>query len=177
MTETEVFRMGHGRFALKMASLYGKPWIAVCATLAIGFALVGIFHDLRWAVLSLMTVFLITPMALAFLYIYHGMRPMSALNVADHRISIGPDFLLATVYAKEEGTEDGETVYRPLTERALPYSALGRWQVGLDSVTIPLTGEEKGFLWLPAEAFGGDSSLAAAMTELAQRTRRQNATN
>lgn len=165
--QTRIFRMGKGTLALHLLAMYAVPWLLVMAILAVVALLCAIFVDLRWGVVSLMLVFLILPMLLAFLYYYYGLQHFTAVNTVFHDLTVGDHGLIVTVYEKkvfngeeESGAISGESdfLYEPLLTNQIPFDNISRIKVGMKSVTLPVKG--KGFIWIPASAFGNDRDFA-----------------
>lgn len=150
--------------------LYGWVPIASVALLAIPALIAGIFHDIRWLIIFLMICFILSPMLMAFLYFYHGMRPSTSSNVALHRLSFTPEGITVTVYAEETPNDEvsheeasHETQPKPLHSALYPYSAVKELSTGPNAVIIRLSPPYNGFLWLPYNAFANQELFTEAL--------------
>ena len=74
-----------------MTWLYGMPWIAAATAFVLISVIFSFIYDLRWTVVTLMIIFIIMPMIIAFFYIYHGLKPLSVVNAIPHTLSFSPD--------------------------------------------------------------------------------------
>lgn len=106
--QTKMLRMPRMRLNTTLLYLYGWVPIASLALLAIPALMAGIFHDIRWLIVFLMICFIFSPMLMAFLYFYHGMRPSTSSNAALHRFSFEPDGIKITVYSERDDIRVGE---------------------------------------------------------------------
>lgn len=70
------------------------------------FLTLGIFVDLRWAVVAFMILCIVIPMLGAFLYIWHALKPVTALNTLPHEICETGDSFLLTIYIPPLKTDD-----------------------------------------------------------------------
>lgn len=163
LQKTAVFKMKRGEFAAKLLMLYGRRWFAAYALLAVPMLFAAIFVDVRWGIVFLMLLFLILPMLLAFLYIYHGLRPVTAANIVDHKIAFGSDSLCISLFESKRDEELGEEELREIYSRHVPYASLRGFVVGASSVVMPLAGREKGFVWVPLSAFPAAGDFRSAM--------------
>lgn len=152
MLESDIFRMGGARFVLNMLSRYGRAWTALLAALGCASLCAGIFIDLRWGIVFLMLLFIVSPLVFVFLYIYYGLRPVNAVNVARHRVSVGESCLRTDIFGRRNEQEDegGEEV---LSSLEVPMSGVSGYVVGYDSVIVAIDSPHRGFLWLPVSAF------------------------
>lgn len=144
------FRMTSTRFVAEMIFRYAGVWLIVLAAVAVVGIVCGFVIDLRWFVISLMVVFVVFPMLLAFLYYYYALRRETVINSLPHSLSIVPgDGLMVTMRIDEE-TERKEI---------LSWDTLSRYKVGSNSAIVPLRSPLKGFVWIPASAFSSESEM------------------
>lgn len=158
--QSRVFRMGRGKFAQHLVYRYGRPWLAALAVLVCA-AGVAAFYDLRYLAVMLMAVFLVAPMALAFLYFYYGLLPVNAMNTVEHTVEVSPRGIGLTVMDC-----DGEEV-APRYVKMIPASDIVRLEQGLKSVSVVTSRQSAGFVWIPVDAYGGDG-LAGAVSVIAR---------
>lgn len=171
--ETEMLQMPRMRLNTTLLYLYGWIPIASMALLAIPALLAGIFHDIRWLIVFLMICFILSPMLMAFLYFYHGMRLSTSSNVALHRLIFEPEGIKVTVYALETSdnrhdtvdndSNGNEPIPEPLHSTNYPYTAIKEVSTGPDSVILRLSPPYGGFLWLPYTAFGKSEMFSKAL--------------
>ncbi len=107
---TEVICMNRSRLIATMFYLYGWLTLTVLGVLAVGALVAGIVIDVRWAIVFLMVVFIVTPLLMSFLYFFHGLRPTTAANVVPHILLFGNDEFTIRILEKEkEDNSDGDS--------------------------------------------------------------------
>lgn len=158
--QSRVFGMGRGKFAQHLVYRYGRPWLWALAVLVCA-AGIGAFYDLRYLVVMLMAVFLVAPMALAFLYFYYGLLPVNAMNTVEHTVEVSPRGISLTVM-----NCDGEEM-APQYVKMIPASDIVRIEQGLKSVSVVTSRQSAGFVWMPLDAFEGDG-LARSVSVMAR---------
>lgn len=166
---TSVFRVNHRTFALEMMGRYGKVWwimlgIAVAAT-AIAALLT---RDLRWAIISLMAVMILLPMAVAFLYFSYGLRRECWLNIVPHSVEFYPDLLRIRVEVppfpgRNEDEEDDDVASGRKYMLIFHRTQIGRYKLVSEGLSVALCGEARGFLRLPYSAFFSEKDLERAV--------------
>ncbi|MDE7180245.1 MAG: hypothetical protein K2N88_03505 [Muribaculaceae bacterium] len=183
--QTRVFRMGSGRFAVELLFRYSWIWILSLSFLAVVGIVLGITVDLRWMVIGLMVICIGLPMILAFLYYYYGLRRDCYVNYVSHRIVKGEDGLIMRVMLPDPAPENVNNTRRsggdPTDEKRcryrdefFPYSSMGRFVTGSKSAIVPLRAPFKGFIWIPADAFGDEAHLASFLKMLDSEYERRN---
>lgn len=108
---TSVFKVSSAHICRTMLMLYGRPWIIGAAILVIPMVGLGIFLDIRWLILAMMTVFLVIPMATAFLFFYYGLNRISVLNSISHDLEFSDSGIKASLFDKipDHNRPDGES--------------------------------------------------------------------
>lgn len=147
---TQEFRMGASRFALEMIFRYAGVWLITLAAIALAGVIFGLVVDIRWFVLGLMVSFIIFPLLLAFLYYYYALRRDCVVNYLPHRLSIMPDSGLVATMRVDENTERNET---------FAWESLFPYKIGSNSAVVPMKAPLKGFIWIPASAFGSEADM------------------
>lgn len=152
-------------WAVHMAVTYRRArlWLWVCALLAFAGLAVGLAYDLRFAIVGLMAVFILTPMVIAMLYIVYGMLPVNSLNPSLHSVTVHPGGLMeVTLYprvrtAEEEDEAAGtpDTPLRLVSVRrdallAVSFDTGGAWLCYED-------GKDRGWFRLPRQALGEEA--------------------
>lgn len=143
---TETFSVTSGGYLRELVSLwFVRNWWTIVLPPAPFAALYVLTGDLRWAMVSLMAVFIVLPMLLCLLYFWHMLAPEVRLSLLRHKAEISRDGL-RIVYSpvSEDRTPEPDfipasavtaTLFRPhylvyrLRRRGLavvliPYSAL-----------------------------------------------------
>ncbi len=168
------FEMSSKLMATHLLTIYGRPWIYGAAILIVAAGIIAIF-DLRWLFIGLMLLFIAAPLMLFFFYLNYGLRPACVANVLPHTVELLPDALRVSVWARPEKSEntDNDDVPEqadnpalPAVTHIFPLDSLCPYTVGLESVTIPITG--KGFIWLPKSAFPTYDGLTNFMQALSK---------
>lgn len=164
---TSVFRVSHRTFAMEMMGRYGAVWwimlgIAVAAT-----AVAALWtQDLRWAIVSLMTVMILLPMAVAFLYFSYGLRRECWLNVVPHSVEFYPGLLRVRVEVPPlPGREDEKDEAVPGRTYTLSFrkAQIGRYKLVGEGLSVAISGGARGFLRLPYSAFPSEKDLERAV--------------
>lgn len=165
--ETDRFRLRTSQFFTRLVYLHGTLPIATVLVLLLVAVVFAFALDYRFAIVALMVVFLIAPLAMAWLYLNCGFHADASFNVSWHTLSVGPDAieitLLKPIYGKvEEDEEEHEPVERIVgwsKGKTLRYDSgmLRPYLTGGDGITVPLSGG-KGFIAVPRSAFGDDES-------------------
>lgn len=169
--QSSVFRMAKSIVLKEMLILYGKPWIISFFTLILICGILSVCHDLRWIIIGLMTVFIICPMFIAFLYIYHGLKPLTVLNTIPHKLEFTIDQFSITCYTVEEGQEDSENKYTELSSKNYTYSSISSFKVGINSIILLMKSQE-GFLWIPTDIFPKKISFSTILDFICQGMRK-----
>lgn len=103
-----------------------------------------------------MWIFILIPLTLAFLYIFYGLQPLNATNVALHTIDHDDEQFLVDIYSKNippEQDDDKPEKYnqQPSISRTitLQYSSAKKYMFRPDGLVIEFEAPNKGFLWIP----------------------------
>lgn len=156
---TERFRMGTGAYFTRLVYLHGTRPIVIVATLFLVAFILAFALDIRFAIVAVMIAFIIVPLAMAWLYFFHGLLPGYAFNISWHILSVSPEgievILFRPVYSREsdkESDEDTERIVRWEMGKRLffPKEEIGGILTGGDGVTVPLKG---GMIAIPRDAF------------------------
>lgn len=172
LLQTGILQMRRGVFLKEMIKMYGAPWIISFSILLAASVCLVFFQDLRWAVVAFMIVCLAAPMMLIFFYVYHGLRPVTVINTLPHTLCFDDDCIEATIFSECKNRETGDTEYKELSRRRLPYSGLARYKTGLTSILLPFRDAEKGFIWLPVNAFNDKKGFDMAMDRIIKAIRK-----
>lgn len=172
---TDRFVISRGEFAKAMFMRYGKQYIIVCLALIIA-AGVAAYFDIRFLILALMVIFIITPMLAAWLYFNHGLRPENVLNILPHTITFLPSELLVSLYilpsSKESDASDRSDSSDKNSERkveyriAIPAGVTRSTDSRTFTLPISLQAGSSGFLRIPFSAFPSPVHLRRAITIL-----------
>lgn len=152
---TDIYRMPSGKYLKTMVVMFGRRFVYVCAAALAVSVMLGAWVDWRCFILALMVVLLICPALMAWLYFYYGLRPECFVNVMPHYIGKGKEGISVTILKTDEEENYEEVTY------IFGFDNIQRkkYIVGSDSVIFPFTGEYKGFIWIPAEAFADASDF------------------
>ncbi|MDE6329573.1 MAG: hypothetical protein K2L83_02555 [Muribaculaceae bacterium] len=96
---SEIFRIGQGRFLSYLFMRKGRWWWVVGGAIVAALIAVAIvLADVRYAVLALMAIFIVMPMAIAWLYFYHALTRVTSCNTLPHSLTALEEGILVTVY-------------------------------------------------------------------------------
>lgn len=171
---TEEFTVSRSKFLMLMAECYALRPLTALAIAALVAAALGIAIDLRWLIIGLMVVCIVTPMVIAFLYFNYGLRPESFVNIVPHTVRIEPGAVCVEAVFRENAADDNDPPddsERPDLEEkrvnwrfpidpALPYTPLS------SAIRINLTRDFRGFIYVPYESFTHEENLRAAIEVL-----------
>lgn len=99
--ETDIFQVPGKRFSMLLLSIYGKPVLFIMLPLVTAGMAAGIICDLRWIIVAFMLLCIVVPMQLSFMYFYHALRPVTAINATPHKIRFTADGMLISAYVKK----------------------------------------------------------------------------
>lgn len=154
--------MSHAAFARELLLRHGKIPTMVFLVVATVCGALAAAGDLRWLVVMLMAVCLVAPLILAWLYMYHGMRPVTALNVAPHRLKAEGSTLTAEIIEEAEDEKGNKTEIVRIAH-SLNAGDFGKYYIGIDCITLS-SGKE--WLWIPQSAFEEPSRLTDFLNQL-----------
>lgn len=158
-----------------MLILYGQPIILILFLTALTSLIAGIVSDIRWAIVSLMIVFIFTPAILCYLYFFHGLRRTTAINSIDHILNFSQEELsvdaLQHIDTEKEDQEEGDEKpeYKKIYRLSYPYTLIDSCKPSRTGYVIRMLAPEKGFLWLPYDAFETQTEMNRLMQFLRQR--------
>lgn len=188
-TKSRIIKMNGMSFLTELIFRYAGIWLLVLSATAVVGLVLGIAVDLRWFVVGLMIIFLIIPMAMAFLYYYYGLRKECFVNTVPHVLALLEDGINVEILAPDTpdgirpdapGNEQSSNAddssaaddsvaavplgsapaFREIRTEFFPFSAMRPMRIGHDSAIIPFAPPTKGFIWIPADAFDSAESLA-----------------
>ncbi|MCM1152175.1 MAG: hypothetical protein NC328_00770 [Muribaculum sp.] len=97
-SEDKLLKYSSGTILSILAMKYAFWPLIATITVFLALLSIGIFVDLRWIIVALMIICIIAPMIAAFLYIWHALKPVTAINTLPHSIRETPDSLIITVH-------------------------------------------------------------------------------
>ena len=181
VTASNYFKVPRKNILGLLFTLYGIIPTLVLFVLTQGLIIVGVWaSDARWGILALMCVFLITPLVMAFLYFFYGLRELTACNTLRHKVILEGDSLVIdindSISDRKGKAKTKESTYVSKTDNHdtveldddknrievirtvnIPISEIGTIKVGLSRVSLPVgKNGTKGVVCLSPEAF--DSS-------------------
>lgn len=177
--ESTVYRMPAGKFAWVMMLCFGRRWLAgaaIALLLSVGVALI---FDARVLILTLALVLIGIPSMLIYLYYYYGLNPECFVNIMPHSVVATGDGLLVKMLKSKPAGEDedgeaGEKIKEDKEDEAeiVTYhfgrERLGRYWVMDKSIVLPLTAPNRGFIWIPENAYDSPEEFAEAVKKMTQ---------
>lgn len=149
-----VYKMPSGRFGREIMRRFAPWWIwsGVALTIA-GIVAAFATADVRWAIVGLMVLMIMLPMALAFCYINHALCRECFVNILPHTVDVGDGMLVVTLMEKTDGADDVEAVpdYRELRRESFTTDQVTGWSVRDDAGYVELRDKMRGFLWVPLD--------------------------
>lgn len=180
--ESEIYKMGAGRFAMELMFRYSGIWLLVLSSVGLIGVIAGAAIDIRWFLIGMLLIFVVSPMLLAFMYYYYGLSRECYVNTLYHKIVIeeegirikfpnvdkGAEVEHGTEKTDSDSSKCGES---SLKDEFFKYSSMSAYKIGNSSVTIPVKTESKGFIWIPADAFRSDAEMSEALLLIDNRIR------
>lgn len=107
MIETSVFRMPQRSLISYLFRRYGKGWLISAGIATAGLILCAlILGDVRYAIIAMMIIFIIIPLAMAFLYLNHALKPGVSFNILPHTLSLRTNEVIVKVIKSEIDLEE-----------------------------------------------------------------------
>lgn len=145
----------------------------------------GIFLDIRWLILAMMTVFLVIPMATAFLFFYYGLNRISVINSISHDLEFSDSGIKASLFDKipDHNRPDGDSdkpdgdsdnsgedtnEYKLRSQTDIPYSSVRSFSAGISDAILYTDFQGKGFLIIPLSSFSGSDQFTKAIEIVAK---------
>lgn len=104
--ETAEIRMSSKLMLSVLLLNYGLPWVIAAL---VGFAVcivLGCAVNIRFFLLALIWIFLLTPLVIAFLYFYYGMSPLTAFNSILHKLEFSDSEIEVKIIHLSENEEE-----------------------------------------------------------------------
>ena len=159
MIETMEIRMPSKKMLSILFMLYGMPWIGSAFFGFIVFIIIGFIIDYRFLVLSLIWIFLLVPLVVAFLYFFYGMDPLTTFNCMPHKIIFDDEELTVRLLDKEHKEGVAEQCYKDYKIKNQEYKKVKR---GSDFILLLF--HDKGWLWVPSCAFDSPENFKSALS-------------
>lgn len=162
-----------------MFLLYGKPWLIGGTVLLVTAILLSVFIDIRWLIIALMLVFIISPMILAFLFFYYGMNSVSTLNATHHNVEFHDNKIVVNIFMNdsppslpdkndvpdEEGSGFNEEIkFEKRSQITIDCSYIKNYIVGTNAVILRTNVSGDGFLIIPMKVFDDTNRFIQAIT-------------
>lgn len=149
---------------------HGITWTLFTIIGIVIFICLGIV-DFRFYFLALIWLFLFTPLIIAFLYFFYGMKPLTAFNSMPHKIIFNDnDFIIRFFHDKEiendeesSEREDQENKEEESKEYTVRNEDIEKIKTGSDSVI--LISKENGWIWVPFYAFTNFDDLKLCLNK------------
>lgn len=164
MIETGVIKMAPKKMLQTLFLQYGRPWAlgAVCGIVV--FVVLGCTLDYRFFILALIWIFMVIPLATAFLYFYYGMDPLTAFNAIPHKIRFSEEKVTVELESLEPSEEEGE----PTSLKTYVVNTLEFRQMKSTLDGLILSFGKKGWLWLPISSLSSPDDMQATIALLSQ---------
>lgn len=156
--DEDLISMKRSQLLAILTLLYGWSWLLVLGIAVIATMGIGIFIDIRYSIISLMIIFLVSPLFIAYLYFYHGLKPMTAINIVPHRLKISNNGIGIDIPEKPYPDKKEENIKGSAGLAIFhPYSSFGKYISGNTGFILIFTDHNNGFLWVPYSIFRNDT--------------------
>ncbi len=147
---TEKFKLSQSKFIRMLIALIGNRWLWIPIFLILISATLSIIYDWRFAIVTLMVILILTPMLLAFFYIYYGLAEGCWQNILDHQLSFHKDKVEVKLFIdKKIGYDEDERIETIEKIISTPYSEIKRLKFMSDGFVIEFNSIPYGFLYVP----------------------------
>ncbi|MCH5225621.1 MAG: hypothetical protein J1D77_06450 [Muribaculaceae bacterium] len=166
MTETREIKMSPRKMLTLLFLNYGLPWTLTALLGAIVFIVLGLAVSLKFIVLALLWVFLVVPLAVAFLYFYYGFEPLTTFNCMPHRICFEEDRMDVKIFPLNPLEEKPVNEESEPKTYSIPREDFRQLKVGADYAILFFG--KKGWIWLPIDAFGTHNEMKSLLDSFVQ---------
>lgn len=158
MTETKEIKMPPKKLLTVLFYQNGVVWMLAALIGFCVFIILGFVVDYRFFVLSLIWIFLLIPLVVAFLYFYYGMDPLTTFNSMPHTLSFGGNEVKVKLIPLNETEEGAKETIKEYTVDINDFQGIKN---GADYVLL-LFGK-KGWVWLPVIGFDNIEDFKATV--------------
>ena len=156
--DEDLISMKRSQLLAILTLLYGWSWLLVLGIAVIATMGIGIFIDIRYSIISLMIIFLVSPLFIVYLYFYHGLKPMTAINIVPHRLTVSNNGIGIDIPEKPYPDKKEENIKGTAGHAIFhPYSSFGKYISGNTGFILIFTDHNNGFLWVPYSTFRNDT--------------------
>ena len=144
---------------------YGIFWIGAAAVGAFIFIILGFAVDYRFFILTLIWIFLLVPLVVAFLYFFYGMEPLTSFNAMPHVINFyGPELGVKVIHENSNTEESSETNMSTVVskEYKVALADFKKMKTGGDYVILFF--KKAGWIWVPVYAFDTVTNFQNALS-------------
>lgn len=158
-------KMSRLEFCSVMLKLWGTKTIIFLLLLLAVSLILGICSDIKFFILTLMIIFIISPMILGFMYYYYGLGERCYFNVTEHTLEFTDYGIKVNMYFPviTESDDDAE-IPEKCVVKSIGYEFLHRYYVGRNCVIFPI-GRKRidGFLWVPETAYSSPEEFVSVV--------------
>ena len=151
MFESKELKMPSKKMLSVLFMQNGAKAILIAVGGIIIFLILGLLFSYKFFILCLVWLFFISPMEIAFLYFYYGMRPLTAFNTIPHTIDFSPDKITYHFIPLDQEEKEKELEQHSERTYHLETSEYQNFKTGPDYVLLFFG--DKGWIWLPVDAF------------------------
>lgn len=175
---------------------YGTVWVIIFSLLTVIGIILSIAVDWQWAIVTLMLLCLVIPMATVFLYYFHALKAATCLNTPLHTLRLDPDGLTITLFIpkeKKKNTDEDKTEsdkaddrfeeekmdndrkvddkieYEVVRDVRFPYHEFSRKSITSSAAVYSLTrikDNDLGVIFVPINAFDNEGLFISFINQL-----------
>lgn len=156
--QTNQYKMSSINFFTTFIFKFGGLWLLILSFIAVFALIIGISIDIRWLITGLMVIFILIPLIAVFIYYTFALKKECYVNTVSHLLEFTNEGVEAILMFKHGNIQDddsqGET--SSVTDQRnifLPYSSMERIELNANALIILFKSPQKGFLWIPENAF------------------------
>lgn len=166
------FRMPAGLFFRCLILQNGKICFLITLSLILAGLALGLAFDYRYAIIALIIFFLLIPLEVATLYIYNGFLKTCYFNTTLHKLSLSASEIHVTMKwknVKDESNENDESEEEEFIRNITFSKDLFSKLVVLNDSVIIRAKSNKGFLWVPLNAFENEECFTEFVNKIVKK--------
>lgn len=151
MIESRVIRMPGGKLFSILLWHFGIFWIVAAFAGVVIFLVLGFAINYRFFFLTLIWIFLLVPLVMAFLYFFYAMEPLTVFNSIPHKIIFSDNEVILRMENTDQENGENENLESSQKEYIAKKDDFKYAKTGPDYLILFFN--KIGWLWIPVNAF------------------------
>lgn len=159
---TTPYHLPRKNFAREIISGKSLKWLyAGISSVAVCILVSVLTSDLRWGIISLMILLLITPMMLSLAYYSQAFNPLTSYNLLEHTISADETELTVEIAVTDNDCDNDESETVVTRQIHYKWDNLTEYTPSSTGIKLRFNGQNGGFIILPFSTFKSTDELAS----------------